>query len=117
MGATDELNSDLPIRPTVNLGTMAEGRPEARNLVGIMAALEDRSIDSVLGQYGGSQFGPFKTALADLLVATLGPIRTRFENLRDTAEIDAILAKGADRASALAAPTLAKAYAAMGLAT
>ena len=93
-----------------------DGRAEARNLVGIMAALEDRSVDAVLGQYGGSQFGPFKTALTDLLVATLQPIRTRFENLRDTAEIDAILAKGGDRASALAAPTLAKAYAAMGLA-
>ena len=92
------------------------GRAEARNLVGIMAALEDRSVDSVLAQYGGSQFGPFKSALADLLVATLEPIRTRFEALRHSNEIDAILASGADRASALAAPTLAKAYAAMGLA-
>jgi tryptophanyl-tRNA synthetase len=93
-----------------------EGRAEARNLVGIMAALEDRSVDAVLGQYGGSQFGPFKAALADVLVATLEPIRTHFEDLRHSNEIDAILSNGAERARALAAPTLAKAYATMGLA-
>jgi tryptophanyl-tRNA synthetase len=93
-----------------------EGRAEARNLVGIMAALEDRSIDAVLSQFGGSPFGPFKAALADVLIATLDPIRTRFEALRYSPEVDAILAAGAKTASALAAPTLAKAYGVMGLA-
>jgi tryptophanyl-tRNA synthetase len=92
-----------------------EGRAEARNLVGTMAALEDRSVDAVLAQFGGSQFGPFKAALADVLVATLEPIRTRFEALRHSPEIDAILIEGSARASALAAPTLAKAYDALGL--
>ncbi len=92
-----------------------EGRAEARNLVGIMAALEDRSVDAVLGHYGGSQFGPFKSALADRLVATLEPIRTRLEDLRHSSEIDTILIKGGERACALAAPTLAEAYAVMGL--
>ena len=93
-----------------------EGRPEARNLVGIMAALEDISVDAILSQYGGSQFGPFKADLADLLASTLEPIRTRFENLRHSTEIDAILIDGAAQASALAAPTLAKTYATMGIA-
>ncbi len=92
-----------------------EGRPEARNLIGIMAALEDRSVDAVLSHYSGSQFGPFKSALADRLVATLEPIRMRLEDLRHSSEIDVILIKGGERASALAAPTLAKAYATMGL--
>ena len=92
-----------------------DGRPEARNLVGIMAALEDRSVDAVLSHYGGSQFGPFKSALADRLVATLEPIRMRLEDLRHSSEIAAVLIKGGERASALAAPTLAKAYATMGL--
>jgi tryptophanyl-tRNA synthetase len=92
-----------------------EDRAEARNLVGIMAALEDRSVDAVLNQFGGSQFGPFKAALADILVATLEPIRSRFEALRGSSEIDAILIDGASRASTLAAPTLAKAYDALGL--
>ena len=94
-----------------------EGRPEARNLVGIMAALEDRTVDAVLGQYSGSQFGPFKADLAALLVSTLDPIRSRFEDLRHSTEIDAILEAGSARATALAAPTLAKAYGATGLQT
>jgi tryptophanyl-tRNA synthetase len=92
-----------------------EGRAEAKNLVGIMAAIEDRSTDAVLADFGGSQFGPFKTALADLLITTLQPIREKFETLRRSAETDTILESGAARAAALAAPTLASAYKALGL--
>ena len=90
-------------------------RPEARNLVGIYAALSDGSVESVLAQFGGQGFGPFKSALTDLLATTLEPIRARFEALRHSNEIDTILTSGATRASALAAPTLARAYAALGL--
>jgi tryptophanyl-tRNA synthetase len=92
-----------------------EGRPEARNLVGIMAALEDRSADAVLADHAGSQFGPFKTALADRLVATLAPIRARLLDLRDDAAIDAILEGGSARATSLAQPTLDAAFDALGL--
>lgn len=92
-----------------------EGRPEARNLVTIMAALEDRSADAVLADYGGSNFGPFKAALADRLVADLAPIRDRYLALRGSDEIDAILIDGAMRAGVIAGPTLAAAYDALGL--
>ncbi len=92
-----------------------EGRPEARNLVTIMAALDDRSADAVLAEYGGSNFGPFKAALADRLAATLEPIRGRYLALRGSDEIDAILIDGAARAAVIAAPTLAAAYEALGL--
>ena len=94
-----------------------EGRPEARNLVGIYAALSDASTDAVLTQFGGQGFGPFKAALTELLVETLAPIAARFEELRASAEIDAILDAGAVRARTLAAPTLSAAYAATGLLT
>lgn len=90
-------------------------RPEARNLVGIMAALQDRSADAVLGDFGGSQFGPFKAALADLLVAALSPIRERYVALKGSPEIDSVLKDGADRAAELARPTLNAAYDALGL--
>ncbi len=93
-----------------------EGRAEARNLVGIYAALSDSSVDSVLGQYAGQGFGAFKPALAELLVETLRPIRERFVALKDdTTAIDAVLAKGADRATALGRPTVEAVYAALGL--
>jgi tryptophanyl-tRNA synthetase len=93
-----------------------EGRPEAANLVGIYAAIADMAPDAVLKQFAGQGFGAFKPALADLLVESLRPIRDRFVALKDDhAAIDAILVKGAERASALGQPTLDSAYTALGL--
>ena len=91
-------------------------RPEARNLVGIYAALAGQSQAEVLAQYGGLGFGAFKPALADLLVAKLGPIRDRFVELKDDLEtLDAILARGAARARERGTPTLEAVYRALGL--
>ena len=91
-------------------------RAEARNLVGIYAALAGEPVSAVLAQYGGQGFGSFKPALADLLVARLGPIRDRFVALKDDHEaLDAILARGAAKARERGAPTLAAAYKALGL--
>ena len=93
-----------------------EGRPEASNLVTIYAAVADRTVDDVLGDYGGQGFGVFKPALGELLIETLGPISKRFlELLEDREALDAILARGASKAREAAAPTLASAYAALGL--
>lgn len=91
-------------------------RPEAANLVGIYAAMAGISQAEVLAQFGGQGFGAFKPALGELLVEKLAPITARYRDLRsDTAALDAILADGAARARALAAPTLTRAYAALGL--
>jgi tryptophanyl-tRNA synthetase len=98
--------------------TMAElaDRPEARNLVGIFAAFAGRTADEVLADYAGQGFGAFKPALAELTVETLRPIRERYlELLAHPGEIDAVLARGAERAAVLARPTLEGAYAALGL--
>jgi tryptophanyl-tRNA synthetase len=93
-----------------------EGRPEAKNLVGIMAAVTGTTVDAVLQQYGGQGFGAFKPALADATVALLAPLRHRLVELRqDEAALDAILAAGAEKATELGAPTLAEAYRAVGL--
>lgn len=86
-------------------------RPEARNLVNIFSALSDRTTDDVMGEVGGMQFGTFKPLLADLAVAKLAPIGTEMSRLMDdTAEIDRILARGAERARAIAAPILSRTY-------
>jgi tryptophanyl-tRNA synthetase len=98
-----------------NADGLAE-RPEARNLVGIYAAVTGSTVDQVLREFAGKGFGAFKPALADALVALLSPLRTRLEEFRrDPAELDRILARGADRARELGAPTLAAAYQAVGL--
>jgi tryptophanyl-tRNA synthetase len=93
-----------------------EGRPEARNLVGIYAAVTGQSVEQVLQQFAGQGFGTLKPALADAVIALLAPLRTRLEEFRrDPAELDRILREGSERASALGAPTLAAAYDAVGL--
>ncbi len=93
-----------------------EERPEARNLVNIYAALSDQSVDAVLAEVGGKQFGVFKPMLADLAVAKLGPIAGEMARLmNDTSEIDRILARGAEQARDITAPILAKTYEIVGM--
>jgi len=93
-----------------------QGRPEAQNLVGIYGAISGESIEDVLARFAGQGFGAFKPALADALVALIAPIRARLEELRkEPEELDRILADGAARADAIAAPVLAKAKSAVGL--
>jgi tryptophanyl-tRNA synthetase len=92
----------------------AEGlkdRPEARNLVNIYAALAGHSVDQVIRDFAGAQFGTFKPALADLAVAKLSPITTEMNRLMaDPGEIDRILGDGADRADAIAQPILEQVF-------
>ena len=84
-----------------------KGRPEAENLVGIFAALAGTSPKDVLAQFGGGQFSGLKNALADLAVAKLSPIVSEIKKLQaDQAHVDAVLADGAARARAIAAPIL-----------
>ena len=85
-------------------------RPEARNLVGIYAALTDTDHASVLQEHGGQGFGPFKNALADLLVQKLAPISAETNRLLNDQEalID-LLRSGAERAAAIAEPIVSEA--------
>ncbi|MGI4952215.1 MAG: tryptophan--tRNA ligase [Janthinobacterium lividum] len=90
------------------LPSEAEGladRPEARNLVGIMAALLDTDAAGVLQTHGGQGFGAFKSALADVVVSHLTPIASETRRLlADPGHVDAILRQGARRAAAIADP-------------
>lgn len=95
---------------------LLDGRPEARNLVGIMASVSGESVEQLLSRYSGQGFGTFKPALAEALITLIAPIRSRFEQLlRDPPAIDEQLARGAERARQLAAPTLTAAKEAVGL--
>ena len=90
-------------------GTKEElaGRPEAENLLNIYAALSDQDRDAVIIQFAGQNFSTFKTALADLTVAKLGPITAEMRRLlADPAEIDRVLKAGAHKARAIATPIM-----------
>jgi len=86
-------------------------RPEARNLVDIYAALNDMTPEAVITEYAGAGWGRFKPSLADLAVAKLAPISTEMGRLMtETAELDRILARGAERAREIAEPILKEAH-------
>ncbi|HEX3700329.1 MAG TPA: tryptophan--tRNA ligase, partial [Phenylobacterium sp.] len=86
-----------------------EKRPEAANLVAIYAALSGATPQGVLAEFAGQGFGTFKPKLADLAVSVMGPIGAEMRRLlADPAEIDRILAAGAERARAIAQPTMAQ---------
>jgi tryptophanyl-tRNA synthetase len=91
-------------------------RPEAENLLSIYAALTDASLADTVARFAGSEFSRFKETLAEVAVEKLAPIAVeRARILADLGELDAILRRGAERANAIAAPTLAAAKDLVGL--
>lgn len=93
-----------------------EAKPGIANLLRIHVALSGESVDAVVGRFAGpNRYGALKSEVADLVAAVQGPFKTRVEELlADPAELDAILAKGADRAREVASGVLARAYDAVG---
>ncbi|MCX8132705.1 MAG: tryptophan--tRNA ligase [Roseococcus sp.] len=93
-----------------------ENRPEARNLVGILAAVTDTLPENVLRAHAGQGFGQFKAVLTEALVAHLAPIRAEMLRLlKDPASLDAALRRGAEQAEAIAQPILAETKRIIGL--
>ena len=91
-------------------------RAEAKNLVDIYAGLSGVTAEAVIAEHGGAGWGQFKPALADLAVEKLAPISSEMARLMDDpAEIDRIMARGADRARAISDPIVAKTSEIMGL--
>jgi tryptophanyl-tRNA synthetase len=86
-------------------------KPGISNLLTIYSALADRSIPDLERAYAGKGYGDLKRDLADLVVAFVEPIQARVRDvLADPAELDRILAIGAERAEAVAVDTLATVY-------
>ncbi|WP_045740205.1 MULTISPECIES: tryptophan--tRNA ligase [Actinoplanes] len=88
-----------------------ENKPGVSNLLTIYAALTARTIDDLLEAYDGRGYGDLKKDLAEVLVEFVKPLqeRTRFY-LDDPAQLDKVLAVGAEKARAVSAATLAQAY-------
>jgi tryptophanyl-tRNA synthetase len=86
-------------------------KPGISNLLAILAAVTDRAPEDAAKEFEGQGYGHLKAAVAEAVVAFAEPFaaRTR-ELLDDPAELDRILADGAERARAAAAGTLAEAY-------
>lgn len=97
--------------------TYADEKPGIKNLIQIQCALSGETVDQVLARYAGKMYGHLKIETADLIIATVGPIRDEAERLlSDLAELDRVLANGAAKARERAAPTLQAVRAAIGFA-
>ncbi len=91
-----------------------EAKPGVSNLLSIMAAITGEEPETIATRY--TRYGPLKADAAELVCELLRPIQQRYaELLADPGGTAAILAKGAEKARAVAAPTLARAREALGL--
>ncbi|WP_074691364.1 tryptophan--tRNA ligase [Alicyclobacillus hesperidum] len=84
-----------------------EAKPAVSNLMTIYGLFADMSMEDVERHFAGQGYGPFKKELAEVVVEGLRPIQARYRELVGSREVDEILARGAQRAAELAAPTLA----------
>ncbi|MFC9286714.1 tryptophan--tRNA ligase [Streptomyces sp. NPDC057052] len=88
-----------------------ENKPGVSNLLGIYSTLTGTSVPELERQYEGKLYGALKTDLAEVVVDFVTPFRDRTQQYLDDPEtLDSILAKGAEKARAVAAETLAQTY-------
>ncbi|RXZ51477.1 tryptophan--tRNA ligase [Agromyces binzhouensis] len=86
-------------------------KPGIANLLDIYATVTGRSIPELEAEYDGKGYGDLKKDLAEVVVERVAPIRERtLELMEDPAELDRLLAIGADKASERAERTLATVY-------
>jgi tryptophanyl-tRNA synthetase len=85
----------------------ADDKPGISNLIDIMAAVTGRAPEAVEGEFDGSGYGAFKTAVAEAVIEYLAPVRERYGELRaDEGELERIFAVGAEKARTIAAATM-----------
>jgi tryptophanyl-tRNA synthetase len=86
------------------------------NLIDIIAAARGISTDEIEREFEGAGYGDFKAAVAEGTVEMLAPVRARYAELRpDRAALEQALAAGAEKARAIAAPTVAEVRDRMGI--
>ncbi|MFI9174046.1 tryptophan--tRNA ligase [Streptomyces lincolnensis] len=91
-------------------------KPGISNLLGIYSTLTGEAVAELERKYDGKGYGALKTDLADIMVEFVTPFRERTQQYLDDPEtLDALLAKGAEKARAVAAETLAQTYDRVGL--
>ncbi len=89
----------------------SEEKAGVKNLIDIQAAITGRSPAQITESYIGKQYGHLKVDTAELVAATVGPIRNRTEELlQERTYLDALLKRGAEKARAKAEKTLNQVY-------
>jgi tryptophanyl-tRNA synthetase len=88
-----------------------DGKPGVTNLMTILSAFGNRSVAQIERDFEGRGYGDLKKEVAEAVLETVVPFQSRVgELLDDPAELDIVLARGAERARAVSARTLAQVY-------
>ncbi len=91
-------------------------KPGITNLIEILAAVRGATAEQIEHEFSASGYGDLKGAVAEAVIDYLAPVRERYGELRgDEAELERILADGAEKARAIAAETLLDVREAMGV--
>ncbi len=91
-------------------------KPGVSNLLQILAATTDATVEQVSADFAGAGYGTLKDAVADSVVAFVEPMQQRYRDLADDpSTVDRVIAEGAERARAIAGPVLARVRTATGL--
>ena len=102
-------DSEREVRPE-------QASPGVTNLLTIYELLPGRGPEAVQAEFAGKGYNTLKRGVAELVVATLEPIRQKYLDLSSDPEtLEAMLAEGAERARPLADPTLDRVRQLMGL--
>ncbi|MEO7069599.1 MAG: tryptophan--tRNA ligase, partial [Nostocoides sp.] len=108
MSAVTDTESEVRYDPRTKAGVS--------NLLLIHAALSGIRVEELERTYAGRGYGDLKKDVADVVIGTVAPFRERMtELLDDPAELDRILADGADRAREVAVVTMARVRELVGL--
>lgn len=90
-------------------------KPGISNLMTIYASIKNVTIEDVEKEFVGANYGTFKRAVADAIVAELTPFQNRYREIIASGELDRVLKEGAEQASKIAEVTLEKVKKAIGL--
>jgi tryptophanyl-tRNA synthetase len=93
----------------------APDKPGITNLIAIMAVATGRAPEQIERDYDSQGYGRFKSDVAEAVIEMIAPIRSRYEELRaDQAQLESMLAEGAEKAMRHSRPTLLAMYDRMG---
>ena len=79
-----------------------DNQPGISNLINIYISLTNKTKEEALEEFSNSNYGNFKTAVADVVVNELKKIQDRFNELIDNKELDDILDAGRDKTRMIA---------------
>lgn len=92
-----------------------ENKPGISNLLTIYASLKDITIEEAEKEFEGAQYGTFKKAVADVVVAEIEAFQKKYHEIIDSGKLDQILEDGAAAANIVANQTLKRVQKAIGL--